>query len=413
MHIRCTQCKSLTPVQVPAASGTPAVVSCSGCGKRYRLAVNRPGRPADEDRYRRASEYAEANHIDMAGAYSILEGVMTLEEARALRGSAPAPAREPLASPLPAKSRMERAKDQVPNAAPTVRSRVVAVPTPSTSPVPPPAAPPSFAVRRASPPKPGLTESDKPYDHAFGRAVADGFLSVQQAVERGDRRALALRVSQRHRLPMDLALMVADNRVSVRQALEQKAAREAKEPPPPQTSVSHGVWNFMVFSIGTMILTGLLIHMYHVWGEYLTRNGAVGLEETVASAAERPPAPPPAAAAPPPPLTVPRTDSTGQLVEVAGPDPGSVLVSFCATGRQAGLREPVEVAPAVPPSSGLRFGVFRSLEQPGTPLRAIRIRQDAKTGRWLAGDGRGPIMTETPPQQPPGARTIPIARAGS
>ena len=383
MHIRCTQCKSLTPVRVPSAPGTPAVVSCSGCGKRYRLAINRPGKPADEDRYRRAREYAEANQIDMAGAYSILEGVMTLEEARALRGSAPAPSPASPVSP------------------------------PGPRPAGPAAAPPA-AGRGASAAKPELIESDAPYDPAFARAVAEGCLTVQQAVERGDRRALAMRVAQRHRLPMDLALMVADNRVSVRKALEQKAAREAKEPPPSQTSVSHGVWNFMIFSIGTMILTGLLIHMYHVWGEYLTRNGAVGLEETVASAAERPPAtPPPPAAAPPPPLTVPRTDATGQLVEVAGPDPRSVLVSFCASGRQAGRREPVEVAPAVPPSSGLRFGVFRNLEQPGTPLRAIRIRQDAKTGRWLAGDGRGPIMTEEPPPQPPGARTIQVSLAGA
>jgi len=84
----------------------------------------------------------------------------------------------------------------------------------------------------------------------FAAAVLDGCLSPQQALERGDRRALAMRLSLRHRLPMDLALRVADNRVTVHQALQQKAAQEAREPPRPQTSVSHGVWNFMIFSVG-------------------------------------------------------------------------------------------------------------------------------------------------------------------
>ncbi|HEU4402268.1 MAG TPA: hypothetical protein VFT43_09195, partial [Candidatus Polarisedimenticolia bacterium] len=219
-------------------------------------------------------------------------------------------------------------------------------------------------------------------------------------------------LAQRHRLPIGLAQMVADNRLTVQKALAQKAAIESREPPRPQTSVSHGVWNFMVFSIGTLILAGLGVHIYGVWGEYLAERGASILAPRMASAAPR--FQPPAAPAvqvpqPPPPFTVPRTDSTGQLVEVVGPDPRSVLIVFCTTGRQSGQRQPVEIAPTVPPSASMRLGVFRHVDQPGFPLRAVRIHRDPDSGRWVAGDGRTPILTETPPSQPSGARSIPVA----
>ncbi|MGH9797590.1 MAG: hypothetical protein ACRD5D_05475, partial [Candidatus Polarisedimenticolia bacterium] len=118
---------------------------------------------------------------------------------------------------------------------------------------------------------------------------------------------------------------------------------------------------------------------------------------------------PPAVPLPPPPLTVPRTDTVGQLVEVTGPDPKSVLIVFCTSGRQAGRREPVGVAAALPPSPSARLGLFRSLDANNMPsLRAIRIRRDPQSGRWTAGDGRGPILTEIAPVLPAGAEISPI-----
>jgi len=247
------------------------------------------------------------------------------------------------------------------------------------------------------------------YDPGFASAVSAGSLTVQQAIERGDRRALSARLAQRHRLPSHLALQVADNRITVRQALALKVDEENKEVPRPQTSVSHGVWNFMVYSIGALILCGLGVHIYHVWGEYLALRGAKGFA-TEANAAVRPqPATPPVISpAPPPAMTASKSDAVGQVTEITGPDPRSVLISFCETGRQSGRREPVEIAPVVPPHLALRLGIFRSLDQPGAPSRAIRIREDSQTGRWVAGDGRGPIQTEVPPAQPPGTQTIPV-----
>ncbi|HXU13075.1 MAG TPA: hypothetical protein VN898_14060, partial [Candidatus Binatia bacterium] len=92
-----------------------------------------------------------------------------------------------------------------------------------------------------------------------------------------------------------------------------------------------------------------------------------------------------------------------------GPDPRSVLVAFCRSGRQSGQREPIEISPTVPPDAASRWGMFRSLGALYTPVRAILIRRDARTGRWSAGDGRSPITTVPAPELPPGTRTVPIS----
>jgi hypothetical protein len=409
----------------------PVVASCSGCGRKYRFAVDRPRAAGDQERYSRAKEFAEANQIDLGSAYSVLEGVMTLEEASSLRKGLSAPSlggklqsqtsasaetmrSGPVASgprstlPVSAPTKLDAAIGQADAAASARRdlgTDRLKVAEAQYSPITP----------RPEPARPVLAETDTAFDPAFSEAVRDGCLTAQQALERGDRRALALRLSQRHRLSMELALRVADNRVTVHQALQQKAVREAKEPPRPQTSVSHGVWNFMVFSVGAMILVGLGVHVYHVWGEYLAGRGLAALEPAPAAAATRAhiPAsvdtPPPPL--PPPPMTVPKTDTTGQLVEVVGPDPRSVLVSFCITGRQSGRREAVEIAATVPPDASARWGVFRNLDNPEIPLRAILIRKDPRTGRWSVGDGRTPIMTQPPPAPSPQSVPVPVSEA--
>jgi len=411
MRFRCAQCRALTQVQIPARMTAPIVTPCSGCGRKYRFAVDRPRGADDQDGYRRAKEFAETNQIDLASAYSVLEGVMTLDEARGIRKGVPiaasaAPAAQtgagvPAAAALPAPEIMPLAAD--PGGRPAQSSRVA--PTVKTIPVHP------------TPRSQGLSEADVSFDPGFAAAVRDGCLTPQQAMERGDHRALALRLSQRHRLSMALALKVAENRLTVHQALQQKAAIEAKEPPRPQTSVSHGVWNFMIFSVGALILAGLGAHVYHTWGDYLSQRGLSALEPTAAAASPRAhvpaavDAPPPPI--PPPPMTVPTTDSTGQVVEVVGPDPRSVLISFCITGRQSGRRQAIEIAPTSPPDASARWGVFQSLDNPAMPVRAILIRKDQRTGRWSAGDGRTPIMTEAAPPPAPGVQPVPVTEGAT
>ncbi len=411
MRFRCKQCRALTQVQIPASVASSFVASCSGCGRGYRFAVDRRHGATDQERYRRAKEFAEVNGIDLAGAYSVLEGVMTLEEARGLARVIPqspsagleSPAATTAVAKLPAATatppaNLPAAPRAVAGPAAADRSRAAAGIQAS--------APTRVAVASgsASGPRsgrgPGLAEAEVPYDPAFSEAVRDGCLSIQQAVERGDRRALAARLAQRHRLSMNLACKVADNRITIHQALQQKAAIESREPPRPQTSISHGVWNFMITSIGLMVASAFAFRAYQEWEGYFAQRGMLSLGPRMANAAVRPvarPAPAPPVPQPPPPLTVPKTDATGQLVEVVGPDPKSVLIAFCSTGRQGGLREPMDVVTGVPPNAALRFGLFRHLDQPGMAVRAIRIRRDANSGRWVSGDGRNPIMTERAP----------------
>src|SRR6059036_1451898 len=91
MRFRCAQCRALTQVQIPARMTAPVVTACSGCGRKYRFAVDRPRAADDQERYRRARDFAEANQIDLGSAYSVLEGVMSLEDAHALRKGLPPP----------------------------------------------------------------------------------------------------------------------------------------------------------------------------------------------------------------------------------------------------------------------------------------------------------------------------------
>jgi hypothetical protein len=256
-------------------------------------------------------------------------------------------------------------------------------------------------------------EEGPEYDDAFKAAVRDGCLTPQQAAERGDRDALVRRLAQRHRLTHDLAVQVAENRITVHQALQRKTATEAQEVPRPQTSISHGVWNFTIATLGCLVLFGAGARAWQEWEEYLT---------TKADAAQRPALILPATPAPPaqapqggshsapstPSLTLPVTDAAGQIIMVTGPDPRSVLVAFCNTGHNAGRRQAFAISPASPPSGTARLGLFRNLEQPNAPMRAIRIRRDTRSGRWLAGDGHSPIQTEAAPELSTGSRLIPV-----
>jgi len=112
-----------------------------------------------------------------------------------------------------------------------------------------------------------------------------------------------------------------------------------------------------------------------------------------------------------------RTNETGALTQVAGPDPRGTLAAFC---RQPGVPQrftPVTVADATPPSPGLRVGVLRGVEGAGD-LFTVPIWQDAGTSQWCIGDGRAAIRpapldlgsaapAHAPTPQPAAPRTEP------
>ena len=57
------------------------------------------------------------------------------------------------------------------------------------------------------------------YDPGFEPAVREGFLSRREAMARGNRNAFAEDLARRHRLPLDLAWQVADQRVHLHQVM--------------------------------------------------------------------------------------------------------------------------------------------------------------------------------------------------
>ena len=392
MRFQCTQCKVLTEVQTPTALSGPLSVPCSNCGRRYRISVTLPQPGLDAQHYRKVKDFADAHEIDLSDAYSVFDGIMSLEEAKAL--SRVRPGLPPRAAPSQTSGRVAAPATSAPTGAPR--------PTPGGEQARPGAVAVTATGSGLSGPRPALESDEVEYDPAYGPAIKNGYLTPRQAAERGERRPLATRVAQRHRLPLDLALQVADNRITVYQALTQKAAREIHTDPNAPIGGAQRLRNVMLYGVATMIVFGLGVHILGVWEEYREMRGAAAATPRIAAAApffstqEQKEA----AAVAPPPLTVPQTDSTGQLVGVEGPDPRSVLIAFCSTGRHGQHRSPIEIMPAVPPNPYVRFGIFRNPDQPDAPPRAIRIRKDRESGRWIAGDGRHPVSTDPAPAHP-------------
>jgi hypothetical protein len=167
MYIRCADCSTTT--RVPPGFQDRGV-TCISCGRVYRLERVGELGPTPGERYQRALDYADEHDIDLATAYSVLLGILP-------PGQGPARDRRQDTRATPAES----------------------------------AASPKAAA-------------EVPYDPGFISTVAEGNLTLQQAIERGDRVAYASKVARRHDLPMHVAFLVADNRLGLREARENRAA---------------------------------------------------------------------------------------------------------------------------------------------------------------------------------------------
>jgi hypothetical protein len=106
-------------------------------------------------------------------------------------------------------------------------------------------------------------------------------------------------------------------------------------------------------------------------------------------------------------LTEIRTDESGEVVEIVGPDPITVLIAFCDAGAYNLEPEPLEITETVPAFRHARLGLFRDYNALGN-LYAIRIHRDWRTRRWVAGNGRGPIQVTEAPELPPDALRVPV-----
>jgi hypothetical protein len=249
-----------------------------------------------------------------------------------------------------------------------------------------------------------------PYDEGFHAAVVEGHLTVQQASDRGDRRALASRLVQRHGLSTELALRVADNRISLAEARTQRRQVEHVPVSSRPATRSH---KMLLFGCAAVVVLGVGVQS---WRKLSTSTAppapVVGRDGSAGGGGASPSSDGPVVADDPVAAATAaaevQTDHEGRVLRVAGPDPLTVLIAYCASDSMAERLEPVELARAMPPLPGTRLGIFRDADQSGA-LLSIRINKDQKTRRWVAGNGRAPIAMREPPPFPADHPRTPVS----
>jgi hypothetical protein len=87
---------------------------------------------------------------------------------------------------------------------------------------------------------------------------------------------------------------------------------------------------------------------------------------------------------------------SGQLSQVSGPDPSQTFTAFCMHASNARKLSPIGITQAVPPKAGERLGIVRDYADLAVP-RAVKIRRDQRTRRWVIGDGASTIVPTPAP----------------
>ncbi len=316
-------------------------ITCVTCGRAYALARVRELGATPTERYRRAMSHANKHDVDLATAYSVLLGILR-------------PGTSPESTSL------QQSTTEAPAGAEVV---------PSAKPA---------------------TE----YDVGFIPAVAEGHLTVRQAVERGDRVAFASRLNRRHGLSLDVGFLVADNRLSLADARRRHAAASRSEIRRAERETEASGGKLWLVSLGAVLAATAGFLVWIGW------SGNPAAVDPSRSAVSRPG-----------PLwrdVELRTDELGRIVRVSAPDPTGVLRAFCRPERSQQRCEPLEIRAGVSGAPGLRWGIFKPAGRE-FGLRAIEIRREGAVRSWTAGDGSGPVDVVAPPNFPPGTPTIPVS----
>ena len=334
MYIRCGSCRTSTRVPLVSAR---ASLTCASCGRVHELNRALELGATPRERCHKAQAFAEQHGMDLASAYSVLLGVMSLEEAAAYEQSCPGSDSTETAqrysrpdSPLPADTKPEQR-------------------TPS-------------------------------YDPGFHDAIAGGFLTIRMAVERGDRVIFASRLARRHGIPLALAFEVTDNTISLRDARVRVASKKAQldvetplQPGAQPRSRMLGYFAILFAVVGAYLLGG-----------WVSGNGQDGSLSTSSRESRSAGETAPGRVAPMvQSVTAIRSDADGRLTQLIGPTPDWVLKAFCASGLGSTGRVPVRVEKSVNGS----LGIFRESGK----TSAITILEDDHSNSWVAGNGADPI----------------------
>ncbi len=370
MYIHCCRCHESTWIRslVPGL-GEPSI-ECQDCGHEHDLSRSTELGETGKEQYDLASEFATRNGVDLPMAYSILLGLMTLQEAR--------------------DAVAEQREKQREKTAPAATTRPVADG---------PALELDTTVGVADAPSPGTDSSilvlDSETDTPILVLDTDG-AETNTAPRTTDTAPTPKRRysnAARHRRPRP-----REQKVTIH--VEREAAKERRKLTWSQIAL------LSVLASMTLGFSGR--HAYLTWrglveeGKTAQRNTVAsaqaiqsGDEKKLANALKKQASGPDALQA-----TVQR-DLENRVTQVIGPNPMTVLMAYCEAISQSDTyeREPLELAQATPPTPNERFGIFRDFSHLETN-RAIRISRDHETRRWVAGDGRTPIPTRDAPAEP-------------
>jgi hypothetical protein len=173
MYLRCPDCDALTWLKSLEPGSAALSVDCGNCDRELSLITAGELGATDDEQNQRALAYAEYHRIDVPSAYSVLLGNMALQDALDAREARAAEGRT------------------------TASPEVIAEMTGDDD---------------------AETEEDGGFDPGFESAVAEGFLTAEEALERGERKSLATYLAGLHRIPLRLAFKVADNRITLAEA---------------------------------------------------------------------------------------------------------------------------------------------------------------------------------------------------
>ena len=375
MYFRCTDCYAATWVQVTDPATATQTLKCRGCDRGFSVptAGNFDGDASEQ--YETALALAEGNGFDLPTSYSVMLGIMTLEHAMTLQ---------------------ERG-----------------VPAQEIDEQPAPPVEPGASIETSQP----LQAADRPaapdleYDPAFAEAVAHGYLSVQQAIERGDRDRYVKRLVDRHGISKSLALMVADNKTSLTMALRKDREEVAEILRP----IKVAVWRKALgAAMAGLAVVAISIYGIRVWSGIEQESRKVEQwAETVSTKAANQRKAKIEAQAKEPPRTVPHRrvrilrDDEGRMLEIEGPDPSSILLAYCANQEPESRYRPVELTVPDLPFPGTKLGVFTDEADLGKRY-AIKIRRTIKGRRWIAGDGQRPISATDAPIRIEDKAAVPV-----
>lgn len=229
------------------------------------------------------------------------------------------------------------------------------------------------------------------YDSAFEPAVAEGLLTVQDAWARGSREAYSIGLQRRYGLTSVLALEVADNRLSLHEALE-ILDRQASGTLFELTDTNPRTrWFWLPVAVmiaGSLLFLGrygdqLWEHQVRVARELEQRSLAPASRSPAAAARKQPIADSAVG------LKVLR-DAYGRVTLVSAGRPVAVLDEICRLASESGSCAWKQLRQLRPRHAGHRVGRFAPAQDDGE-IWVVRIHLNRSSGRWIAGTGLRPL----------------------